>query len=226
MVMKRKHAAIVAVLAIAIALALWVYQTQKKNAATRTVVTLVNDAGQRLRAAGLDPTDEGSTDHEAHARAVDTHVAALRRTSTASVHALADAADSYLISVREILRRRAAMQAARARLAQSSDTLAQHLRSDRGRANWPREAVQHKTAVDRDWRDLRIAAESYVTLLQSFPPAQERLGEHLPPAARAEPRAVASARQRALDVLEHTDDNMRRLTQLEAYRATRSGRAR
>jgi len=218
--MKRYAVAIVAIV-IALALGVWLYQWYRVQSSRDAVVAAIKDASERLRASWPREANEPAIDFEAHARAVDAHVLALRSMNTSSIRELGDAADDYLVTAREILRRQSAMQGSRERLSKDVEILARHLQSDRGRAAWPQQAVRLKSAVDTDLRDYRIASESYASLLKSLPASQAKVAPHLDRASIIDENAAKDAGTRALDALARTDENIRQLTRLDAYRGGR-----
>ena len=216
--MKRSVLAVVAV-AIIIALGMWGYSAYRSHTTRAAITVLVKDSDERLKPA-LSQGD-ASGDFDATARTVEGHVATLRKLDTRSVLPLADAADGYLVSVREILRRRAVMQNAREPLAKGLEALTQHLQTDRGAAAWTGEAVRLRDSLERDFREYRIASESYVALLETLPAAQSRIAEHVKDVWLADEKAIREARSAALDELARSDENIRRVTQLDAYRGQR-----
>jgi hypothetical protein len=145
-------------------------------------------------------------------------VPALRKLDTESMLPLADAADGYLVSVREIVKRRVAIQGASTRTLKALEALTEHLQRDRGAAGWPKDMVALKENMDREFRDYRIAAESYAELLESLPGAQAKIAEHVNSIWTADEKTIREARASVLDALARTDENIRNATQLDAYR--------
>ena len=216
-----KRAGIVVVSALVIAAAIWGYSAYTTRSLRTSIAAMVNDASVKLRPALIAYTD-AKQDFEADARTLEAQVTRLRAMRTGAVVGLADAADSYLVSAREIVRRRAAMERTRDAHEASLGALRQHLASDRGSAAWTAQAVTLKTAVDRDLREFRIASESYASLVGSLPQAHARIKPHVQGAWLADDETIARARAHALDALARTDENTRQATRLDTYR----GRAR
>jgi hypothetical protein len=223
--MKKKALIPAALLAVAVA-AFAAYKVYDTHTTQLRVIALVKDTTERLRTL-LSAQSAGNAAPvvEAHLSATDAHVSALRNMKTASLTPLADAADDALVTSREIMRRQLGMDQARKRLALSFDTFARHIRSDRGRNDWTREAVRIKAAVDKDLRDYRIAVESYSTLLESFPTSQAKVAPFLEPSLLIDEKLLRNARQRALDSYADTDQSIKRVSTLQAYRVG-AGRAR
>jgi hypothetical protein len=223
--MKKKALVVVAMLVLVAAM-FAAYKVYDTHTTQLRVIALVKDATQRLRAT-LSAQAAGNSDTvvQAHFTATDAHVSALRNMKTASLTPLADAADDALVTSREIMRRQVAIDQARKRLATSFDTLARHIKSDRGRNDWTREAVQMKGAVDKDLRDYRMAVESYSMLLESFPASQAKVAPYVEPALLIDEKLLGNARQRALDAYADTDQTIKRISTLQAYRVN-AGRKR
>lgn len=206
----RRTAAFVATAILAVILAVWVWNAYQKNTARTATVAIVKDAAERLNAS-LAPDVPNVADH---VRAVEAHVERLKNIRVAAIAPLADAADNYLVTVREILRRRAAIDSVRERLAKSVPALAEHVQSDRGAAAWPKRAVELKQGADADLRELRIATESYTSLLDTLPEAQAKLAEFQNAAVATDPKLVQEAKKAALDALQRTDDNIRQVARI------------
>jgi len=213
--MKRNLSIVAAVIVIA-ALALWGYSAYRAHVTRSTIVAMVTDAAGRVKSA----LAQDASGFDAAAHAVEKDAAALRKLDTSSMLPLADAADGYLVTVREILRRRAAMQSAGDRQVKELEALTQHVQSDRGRADWPQEAVRLRENLDRTFREYRIATESYAALLETLPGAQAKMAGQVKSLPLADEKSLKEARAAALDALARADQNIRRVTQLDAYRGT------
>jgi len=216
----KRNVQIIAAVVVLLALGVWAYTAYQEHTTRKAVLALVKDGGDRLRMA-LGAQSGAPADFELHARTVEPHVATVRKLDTSSLRPLADAADGYLVTVREILRRLSVIQASRERLAKSLEALTEHVQSDRGAAAWPQQAVRLKESLDRDFREYRIATESYASLLESLPGAQTKLAPHVNAAWLLDEKLVRDARAQALDALARTDENIRKVTQLDGYRGRR-----
>src|SRR5687767_13828084 len=148
----RRSALVIVTTVVVIALAWWGYSAYRTSTTRSAITVMVNDAAARLKPALAPPSGEPA-DFDGGARAVDGYVASLRKRDPGSLLPLADAADGYLVSAREILKRRAAMQSARERTAKELAAVTQHLQTDRGRADWTREAVGLRDGLDREFRE-------------------------------------------------------------------------
>jgi hypothetical protein len=182
----------------------------------------VKDTSERLRVAVASTPAGEPVDFDGHARAVEVYAAALREKDTSRIRPLTDAADDYLITAREILRRRAAMHAASEKLATSAQALSRHVQADRGAAAWPQEAVKLREPVISDLREYRIASESYVTLLGSLPASQAKIAPYVPDSSLLDAKAVKDARESALDALARTEENVKQVAHIGPERAAPS----
>jgi hypothetical protein len=201
-------------------LAIGTYIAIQKYSTRQNVIAKLENAAERLHAAlEAQASQRGDYDAETDLAAVENHAETVHRMNRASMAPLGDAADDYLVSAREILRRHVDMNRARTRLAVSFETFAQHVKSDRGAADWPQQAVQLKQAADKDARDLRIATESYASLLASFPASQTRIAPHVDARYLIDDKLIAEARSRALDAFAKADENMKAVGNIDAYRA-------
>jgi hypothetical protein len=214
----KRSTKVLAVVVVVAMVGAWAYTLYEAYAARRTVLDLVQDSSERLRTVfRTRPTETAAFDE--HARAVEASAAALRKLNPSRIVELADPADGYIVSAREILRRRAAMHSSRVRLTESIGALIAHINADRGAADWPRQAVELKEAAERDFREFRIATESYTSLLDTFPAAQAKIAPYAKPAWLIDEQIIKEARENALYALAHADENMKQTTRLEAYRA-------
>lgn len=191
---------------LAAAVVWWSDKAQERERVA-TVTALAREAGTRLHdALNMDakpPEDQAEQivrRFEEHFAAADGHLQKLRGLNTSSMLALGEAADDYVLTVREILRRLAASHRSQLEFAQSSQALLEHMRADRGGASWVGEAVRLKDRVEKDFSDHKAAAEALVHLLVSFPAAQAAIALHvktLLPLFDAELLDAASQRARA-----------------------------
>ena len=213
----RGNAKIIIAAFVVVVLCIWGYSMYDAHSKRAALLAMAKNSAERLRTTLRAKADD-AIDFDADARAVDTYVTALRGMNAGASVELRDADDAYLVTVREILRRRHAMRSAREGLAKSSHALGVHIQADRGAADWTRQAVTLKAAVDRDLRDYRIATESYASLLDSLPGAQAKLAPHVNAAWLIDEKTIGEAKAAALDALARTDENTKQATQLDARR--------
>ena len=207
-----------AVIVAAIILAAGTYIAYEKYSRRTHVIAMVQDAAERLKNV-LERAVAGSAnpDLQAHATAVESHASTLRRMNTASFSPLADAADDYLVTAREIMKRSLQVQLAAARLEQSRDALAAHLQNDRGAAAWTGEAMLLKQTLDRELRDYRLGVEAYSTLLESLPASQARVRAYIDDAPAVESSTLQAAARRTLDAYAAAEQNVKEVADLRAY---------
>jgi len=223
--LKAKPLAIAGIaLALLAVLGYWGYGAYTQLEARRSAAALIKDTAERLRQAlrleadGRTPTVEVVGEFDSHLAAVDRNYSELRRLDPGALGGLAAAADDYVITAREILRRLAISNRARLSLASSSETLRNHMRSDRGAAAWPGEAVRQRERVDHDYRDYRLAAATLVKLIDSFPASQSLVTPYVEPALLIEPGILAAARVAAATSAKAIATEIGDLTKLETHR--------
>lgn len=220
--MTRNNIRTIALVVATVVLVIGSYIAYQKHTARGQVIALVKDTGTRMRTVlQSSAADEVSDAAEAHAAAAEANARKLRELDTSSLTPLADAADDYLITAREILRRQAAMTRARARLAANLEALTAHMKTDRGASTWPQEAVRLKAPLDKDFRDYGIAVKSYASLLGSLAASQAGIAPYVDNALLIDDTLIKTSRQRALDAYASTGQNMKQVTSLDAYRRAR-----
>ena len=202
----------------------WGYGEHKKRELPRTVSAFVHDASLRLQdalqsdgdAIGANPEMAHRLDQ--HVAAVNGHLLKLRATDTAAIEAFATAADDYLLTTREILRRRASDYRYRMELSASTRALRDHMRSDNRTGAWVTQAVRMKDRMEADYRDYRLTTEALAKLLELFSASRAKLAPYIDPALLADENVVAAARGRALETLRNNTADVERVGQLNAYR--------
>lgn len=192
-----------AVVVVAV-IAYWSYTAFKKRELDVTIVTAIQDTGQRLRSAltlAAGPpktiTMQAAEIIGADAEDVDRHLQTLKRAGTATDMALVDAADSYLLTARELLKRIAGSHKHRLLLAESTQALRHHLRVDTRTGAWVSEAVRSKARVDHDFRNFRIDSGMVDKLLASLYESQNKIAPYAGAGALIDDKLIAGARARA-----------------------------
>ena len=213
----RTLAVVVAVLVLAVGT--WI--AYEKYSRRNHVVAMVKDAAAHLEAVLRAQTGGAKADLEAHATALEGHAATLRRMNTAAFTPLADAADDYLVTAREIARRSVEIQRSRAALDSSVPALGAHIRGDRGGARWTGEAMRMKQALDSDFRDYRLAVEAYRAVLPTLAASHAKVAafiEDMPPIDDA---LVKHAGQTVLDAYTSAAQNVKQVADLGSYAGRR-----
>lgn len=209
-----------AALALFLALAYWGYRTYAKSQLQKAVVELVKDSSDRLQAGfGIEAGAASVAKIDDLAQEVDKHVIELNRLSTSSGRALVDAAEEYLLTIRQILRSLAASQRYRAQVIARNSALRDHMRSSGRRSRaWIDEAVRLKDRLEKDYFDYRLSSETLGRLLESLPEARRKLALYVGTASLADETAVSNARRRTLESSRRMADEVERTRQLAAVR--------
>ena len=216
---------IVAVIA-ALVLAYWGYGSIRKYSTQRTTLSLLADSSLRLREAlnieaGPPPADAMATIRklEEHAEDVDAHLQKLRGMDAFLNLTLFDDSDSYVLSVRELLRKQASIHRQRVLLAASQQALLDHrLRGNRRSPTWITEAVRAKDRFEKDYRDYRNADDAFELQLKLLPASQKRIAPHVAPAVLIEESVIAEARKQALESSQRTADEAGKTRKLASLR--------
>ena len=217
---RNKVVAIALVAVIAMAAGWWGYGEHQKREQRKAIVALVSDTSARMSGALTSTADgpEAARKLEEHAAAADRNLSELKGMNSARQQALADAADDYLLTSREILKRLVNVQRYRQLLSESLPALIQHMRADNRTGAWVQEAVKARERVNKDHRDLSLAAGALDQLLQSFPASQKKIAPFVDPAVIIEDGVVAAARARALEAAKQATAEIEKTRQLDAFR--------
>jgi len=219
-VSRNKTVAIALVAVIALAAGWWGYGEHQKRELRKSIVGLIADTGARMRAA-LTATDSGpeaARKLEEHSGAAEKNLSALKGMNASRETALAEAADDYLLTCREILKRYVNVQRSRQLLSESLPALIEHMRSNNRSGAWIQEAVKARERVNKDYRDLNLATNTLDTLLQSFPASQKKIAPYVDRAELIDDGTVTTARTRALDAAKQAAADLEKTRQLDAFR--------
>lgn len=216
---------VVALVAVAGSFSYWRYSSHQKQELHKAVVALLNDSGARLRdAVGIEtapPTLDRSQFVKKlieHAATAERNLQLLKRLEADRDRPLADAADDYLLAVREILKRQLDSHRHRQLLAASSQVLANHLRADDRTGEWAQDAVKAKEQVNQDYRGYSLAIGAYGKLIESFPASQKRIAPYVEMTVLIEDSRLAEAHRQALAAARQLAAEMDRIKQPEAMR--------
>jgi hypothetical protein len=215
-----------AALVIASALGYWGISAYRKGQLQKAVTALVKDSSDRLQAALAVETEAvhedaaqivGNLDDQA--QEVDKHVIELRGMSASPNRALVDAAEEYLLTVRQILRNQAASHRYRIQVSASERALRDHMRTaNRRSGTWIQEALRAKDRMEKDYFDYRLSVDAFGRLLESYPATGKKLGQHVGAGLLAGEAAVTNARKRVLVSSRRVADDVERARQLAAVR--------
>ncbi len=122
---------------------------------------------------------------------------------------LADAAEEYIMSAREIARRRSDTERLWAKARASREALAGHMaHAERRSEPWLRGAVALKKRVDDDYFEVTIRLKALDDLLFKLPETEKRLSGRVEPASLLERDAIEKARQQAQLDLKRANDEL------------------
>jgi hypothetical protein len=208
------------VLVAAAASGWWVYGEHQKREQRKAIVALVTDSGARLRSALTAAAEgpEAARGLEEDAAAAERNFASLKAMDAARQQALADAADDYLLTGREILKRVVNVQRYRALLAESLQALSDHMRADDHTGAWVQQAVKARERANKDHRDLGLAAAALDQLLQSFSASQKKIAPYVEPAMLIDQGAIEAARTRTLATAKQADADIEKTRRPDAFR--------
>lgn len=215
----------IAVAVVAAGLGYWVYEKHKQRELQKAVAVLLKDASSRMRdALGIEaapPTVDRARfvkQVEGHAATAERNLQTLQGLEGKRNRALVDAADDYLLSVQEILKRQAASHRHRLQLAESGQALREHFGADDRSGAWVTAAVKLKERAERDYRDYRLAVSTYAKLLDQFPASQAKVVPYLEPTLVIDDATLAQARRGALEIEKQTTAEIEKLRQLHPAR--------
>src|SRR6266849_8838084 len=190
-----------AALLIASALGYWGVSAYRKGQLQKAVTALVKDSSERLQTALAVETEAVNEDAaqmvrklDDQAQEVDKHVIELRGMSASPNRALVDAAEEYMLTVRQILRNQAASHRYRIQVSASDRALRDHMRSAKRRSgSWIQEALRAKERLEKDYFDYRLSADALGRLLESYPGARKKLALHVGGALLADEGTATAA---------------------------------
>jgi hypothetical protein len=213
--------AVIACLGVVTAVAIyWAYDEHQKRERPRIVSALVRDASVRFE----DALSSGSSNAafgqrlDQHVIEVERNLLKLRAMDTTSIGELASAADDYLLTTREILKRQASGFRYRLQLSDSNQALRHHMRSDNRTGTWITQAVRTKERVEADYRDYKMTTEALDQLLGLFSASRAKLIPLVDPLALADETAITNARNRAREAFGKITEEVARSGQLNTYR--------
>ena len=215
-----------AALVIASALGYWGVNAYRKGQLQKAVTALVKDSSERLQAAlavetGAVPENAAQMVRKLddQAQEVDKHVIELRGMSAFPNRGLVDAAEEYMLTVRQILRNQAASHRYRIQVSASERALRDHMRTSNLRSGtWIQEAVRAKDRMEKDYFDYRLSVDTFGRLLESYPATRSKLALQVGAGLLADEAVAANARKRVLANSRRVADDVERARQLAAVR--------
>ncbi len=215
-----------AALVIVSALGYWGVSAYRKGQLQKAVTALVKDSSERLQAALAVETEAVHEDAaqmvgklDDQAQEVDKHVIELRGMSASPNRALVDAAEEYLLTVRQILRNQAASHRDRIQVSASERALRDHMRTARRRSGtWIQEALRAKDRMEKDYFDYRLSVDAFGRLLESYPATRKSLARQVGAGLLVDEAVAANARKRVVANSRRVADDVERARQLAAVR--------
>ncbi len=213
-----------AALVITSALGYWGVSAYRKGQLQTAVTALVKDSSERLQGALAVETEAVQDDTarmvrslDDQAQEVDKHVIELRGISASPNQALVDAAEEYMLTVRQILRNQAASHRYRIQVSASERALRDHMRTaGRRSGSWIQEALRAKDRMEKEYFDYRISVDAFGRLLESYPATRSKLALQVGAGLLVEEAVAANARKRALATSKRVADDVERARQLAA----------
>ena len=203
----------------------WRYAEYRQQELRNEITELVKDTSMRLGDALDARTAPTSTEKlqvlrrfYEDAETVDGHYRRLSSLNIAPIGELADAADDYVLTSREILLRRASSHRNRLKLSGSIRALRNHMRANNRTGSWVTEAVRAKDRVEEDYRDYKRTVDALAKLLESFPHSRAKMAPHVDAALLTDEALIEEARQQALEASRQAADEIAKARQLTAYR--------
>jgi hypothetical protein len=218
-------AAVVAVLVIA-AGAVLTWNQHKKTQLRGDITALVVDASARLRRA-LDmeadqkaaDTADGVAQLEQDSAAFDRQLGVLHALDTRRDAALAEAADDYLGTARQLTVYQARMHRLRIDIGGAVQALDEHMRgADRRAPGWIGEAMRRKDFLEKKYIDYRMANDGFVDLARTYLDSRKGLLPLVGAQAVVDDRLAADARRNAQEAAKQTAALVERARQLAVAR--------
>lgn len=195
------------------------HQTRQLQDAT---LAKIDTATRALRDAGKPssaPLTEQAQRITGSATQVDTALDALRDTGTTRISQLAAGADSYLLTVRELLRRQAAMLKYRASISVDILALREHLlTANRAAASWTSRAVQIKNRLEQNFREFQRTVDAHTTIIDGMPEVRRTLMPLMAENRLVSDAETAAMRKDALDAAKTLTEEVHAVRQIAAPR--------
>jgi hypothetical protein len=182
----RTHVALAAAgIALVAGLTGWAaWAAWQKSVHKKAVAAVVEDTTARLREALPGKLDLKKL--EAHAAAADANLEEVKKGASRN-RALADGAEHYVLTAREIFRRQAAAIKAHEKIVVERTSLTAHMgKASRRDQAWIDEAMRRKKKVEAQYFDYNLVLTGLQELLWGFPDARKRIAPYVPEAALVE----------------------------------------
>ena len=195
-------------IAIAVGVGYLLHKEAQQRSESRAVVTIVQEATIELERGLKMPSQEAVAKIDGD----------LRVAQSWHNQELVQAAEPYLVGVREILRRRADASLLTQKAAKSRAALAAHMsHAERRDTPWIRAAMELKRQVERDHFDLDVQLNALADLLGSLPEANKRLAPHVQESLLFEDSKRRGARDAVLAEAKRARDELEKARALVNY---------
>ena len=209
--------------AAVITLGYWGYSVYQKRVLHGEISAILKNAGAALRESlSLEP-GPSTADRlqlakqlEDHAMTMDKSIGQLKRLQVERDLMLADDAENYLITLREIMSKRAAANRLYVLHSESLEALQDHMRADNRTGEWVKQAVLAKERAEKDFRDYRLTVATYGTLLGTLGSTQRKIAPFVESAALIDLDLLAKARERAIETAKQAAAEMDKVRKLAA----------
>ncbi len=195
------------------------YHTYQKRELRAGVAELVQSASSQLKEAlvvDINAPAAGQAERlEAAVKQAESGLQQLRALAARRDPALVEAADPYMASVLEVMRRQAGATRHRARFIEDRRLLEEHMARVGTRSDgWFAEAIQLRKRLDQDYYDYQLSVTSLGNMLAGLVDARRKLAELLPAVPLPEEAAVRQARERTLAAANATKQELEQARRL------------
>ena len=170
MMSKRNMLSGLTLLVIAAIVAGVAWNRQQTRQLQEATLARIDAATLALRGAAVSTT-EGAQAIAESAAGIDRELMALRGTATGRIQSLAAGADGYLLTARELLRRRAVMLQLHTKIGTGIAAFRAHITGNRAAADWTGKAVQLKNTFEQDYREFQRTVDAHGKIAESLPEA-------------------------------------------------------
>jgi hypothetical protein len=176
------------------------YQKRELRAQASDIAAAASDRLGETLGIDVNAPSAGLADRlDADAAQIESALLKLRAQGANRDPALAEAADGYVASALEVLRRQAGATRHRSQFIDDRKALAAHMAGAGSRSeSWLPEAIRLKKRLEEDYFGYQLAVTSLGNMLTGLAVARRKLLEQLPSAKLLDETAIVQARERSL----------------------------